>query len=235
MGPDEAEKLNVDYAGLKLETMCGGHVTPPIMLGPLYHYHKASLCLENNNFENNYELNERTVIKTRENSRTGDNVETSELIKDGDVENESDDEPSMIPHSGLQAYGNDGFGIYGLYDFNGEVPVLDECNGHFGAVGEDIEGPVVYHYHYKNFTWDGNETNFEPYWIGCQGPSKGLCKDTIPANLTQTPSASPICGNGCGYQICVQPGTSQQQLIDYLGYWGDPNWLQQFTVNPYMA
>lgn len=29
-GPDEAEGMNVDYSGLHLETMCGGHVTPPI-------------------------------------------------------------------------------------------------------------------------------------------------------------------------------------------------------------
>ena len=42
-GPVEAGGINVDIAGLPLP--CGGHVTPPVGTGPLYHFHKAAYCL----------------------------------------------------------------------------------------------------------------------------------------------------------------------------------------------
>ena len=41
-GPGEAEGYNVDTSRIPL--LCGGHVTPPIGAGPVYHYHKASTC-----------------------------------------------------------------------------------------------------------------------------------------------------------------------------------------------
>ena len=162
-------------------------MTPPTKSsGPLYHYHKAALCIE-------------------------------EHVEFGH-------------HSELQGYANDGFGIYGLYDFNYEKPIVDECNGHFGAVGDDPTGPVVYHYHYQNYTWNSTDPNtvFRPYYIGCQGPSKGLCNQTL-----SRVQSTPVCGSGCGYQICVQPGTSHSELIRYLNYWGNATWLEQFSVNPY--
>eukprot|EP01084_Bolivina_argentea_P173246 300068_1 len=42
-GPEEAEGVNIDLSGIPL--ICGGHVTPPLGMGPQYHYHKASTCL----------------------------------------------------------------------------------------------------------------------------------------------------------------------------------------------
>ena len=136
----------------------------------------------------------------------------------------------------MQGYGNDGFGIYGLYDFDMSEPVLDECNGHFGAVGKNKKGKVIYHYHYQNTTWDpyDSESPFVPYYIGCQGPSKGKCNQTLRyVGNNSSPFASPICGQGCGYDICVQPGTSKIEMKKYLKSWGDSQWLDQFTVNPF--
>ena len=41
-GPAEANGYNVDTSLIPLP--CGGHVTPPVGTGPLYHYHKAADC-----------------------------------------------------------------------------------------------------------------------------------------------------------------------------------------------
>ena len=41
-GPAEANGFNVDTSHIPLP--CGGHVTPPVGPGPLYHYHKAADC-----------------------------------------------------------------------------------------------------------------------------------------------------------------------------------------------
>ena len=41
-GPAEANGYNVDTSLIPLP--CGGHVTPPVGPGPLYHYHKAADC-----------------------------------------------------------------------------------------------------------------------------------------------------------------------------------------------
>ena len=42
-GPAEANGFNVDTSLIPLA--CGGHVTPPVGPGPLYHYHKAADCV----------------------------------------------------------------------------------------------------------------------------------------------------------------------------------------------
>merc|ERR1712187_1107300 len=88
--------VHIDLSGIPL--ICGGHVTPPVGLGPQYHYHKASTCLMDDIADIEYH------------------------IKD-----------SNSSHSDLVAYANDGFGIYGFYDINRSVPVIDEWNGHFGC------------------------------------------------------------------------------------------------------
>lgn len=41
-GPAEANGFNVDTSLIPLN--CGGHVTPPVGPGPVYHYHKAADC-----------------------------------------------------------------------------------------------------------------------------------------------------------------------------------------------
>ena len=43
-GPAEANGFNVDLSLIPLP--CGGHVTPPVGPGPVYHYHKAADCIE---------------------------------------------------------------------------------------------------------------------------------------------------------------------------------------------
>merc|ERR1719506_24826 len=44
-GPAEANGFNVDTSLIPLP--CGGHVTPPVGPGPVYHYHKAPDCIDN--------------------------------------------------------------------------------------------------------------------------------------------------------------------------------------------
>ena len=188
-GPNEAEGANIDQSGIPL--ICGGHVTPPLGLGPLYHFHKASTCL----------MDDMADIKYHERDTSSS-------------------------HSDLVAYANDGFGIYGFYDLNGSHPIVDECNGHFGCLDDECS-VVEYHYHSSNYTWNGGKS-FTPYWIGCLGPSKGVCDQTVSAA-----ASTPTCGDGCGYEICVQPGTNGKTLNAYIDSFGKADWLSQFTVNPY--
>jgi len=194
-GPTEAEGFNVDRAGLNT-LICGGHVTPPVQNGPLYHYHKLSTCLSY----------------------------------------ESDDNS----HAPLIGYANDGFGIYGINDYNHATPIVDECNGHFGYVPCTFEDyitskcsfaqqtKIAYHYHAVNFNYTEDKTTFYAYYIGCQGPSKLKCNQTfINDNL------SIWCSPGCGYEICIQPTTSHIALNAYFAKLGKPRFLEQYTHNSY--
>jgi len=188
-GPEEAEGVNIDMSGIPLH--CGGHVTPPVGIGPQYHYHKASTCL---------------------------------MDDMADIAYHAEDTKSS--HSDLVAFANDGHGIYGFYDLDGAKPVVDECNGHFGCLDDDCSR-IEYHYHTFNYTYNGGQDVFTPYWVGCYGPSKGLC-----SKLNN--GAAPHCGKGCDYEVCVQPGTDKSALDTYLdGYDGGSAWLNKFTVNPY--
>ena len=91
--------------------------------------------------------------------------------------------------------------------------MVDECGGHFGPVDT---GEVVYHYHSRTYV---------PYHMACQGPALGNC--------AATQRGTSYCHPGCGgYEVCVQPGTSEEDLREYLGQW-DPDWLDQYNVNPY--
>jgi hypothetical protein len=194
-GPAEAEGYEVDTSNIPL--LCGGHVTPPVGPGPVYHYHKPSACA--------------TAVA----------------------------QDKIGQHSSLLGYALDGHAFYGALDMDGTSPVLDECNGHFGATHED--GPVTYHYHVQNswtrpdLTFERQEPSFRPPWIGCQGPSLSRCNSTV----TKAPSGEEDlyhvwCGVGCGYDICVQPGTSQKMLAAYLDqFQGGSQWLKQYTVNNY--
>eukprot|EP00116_Pleurobrachia_bachei_P013959 sb/3474221/ len=107
----------------------------------------------------------------------------------------------------------DGFGVYTYQDVGGAAPVVDECGGHFGPIDT---GEVVYHYHSRTYV---------PYHMACQGPALGNC--------AATQRGTSYCHPGCGgYEVCVQPGTNEQDLREYLGQW-DPEWIDQYTVNPY--
>merc|ERR1711910_221663 len=106
----------------------------------------------------------------------------------------------------------DGFGIYAYQDVNGAAPIVDECGGHFGPVDS---GEVVYHYHSRPIV---------PYHLACQGPSLGQC--------ASTQRGTNFCHPGCGAEICVQPGTSEEELRAYLGVWDD-SWLDNYTSNEY--
>lgn len=181
-GPNDAGAINVDVAGFML--MCGGHVTPPVVTGPLagqpmYHYHKAPDCTP--------EFLERSVPV--------------------------DHNGTAKRHALLFGYAIDGFGLYGYEDLGGAMPILDECGGHFGAVDDDKPDVVVYHYH---------ATTFTPYHLACQGPALGKC-DT-------TQHGASFCGEGCGAEVCAQPGTSKAALRRYLSKWNS-TWLDMYTHN----
>jgi len=137
-----------------------------------------------------------------------------------------DDTPSS--HSDIIGYANDGFAIYGLHDHDGAAAVVDECNGHFGCL-DDACTEVAYHYHMNNNTYSG-KGQFTPYYTGCLGPAKGKCNSTVHHRFDK---GANWCGPGCGYEICVQPGTNENTLKSYIGSFGNDKWLDQFTINPY--
>ena len=82
----------------------------------------------------------------------------------------------------------------------------------------------------------------KPYYMGCQGPSKGKCATTVDPEFD---NGANWCGQGCGYDLCVQPGTSHAALVAYLGKYnpvgsgaplgpaGAEAWLKKFSVNPF--
>jgi hypothetical protein len=143
-------------------------------------------------------------------------------------------------HGPLLGYANDGFGIYGFQDIDGTAPVVDECNGHFGPITNEADN-VTYHYHaHESFvmpslTFNKQEPTFQPYFIGCQGPSKGKCNETISkAPKGMSDLKHNWCGIGCGADICVQPGTTNASLATYLKTFGKGlDWLTGKTVNDY--
>jgi len=143
-------------------------------------------------------------------------------------------------HGPLLGYANDGFAIYGFQDIDGTAPVVDECNGHFGPVTNSAD-VATYHYHahessvMPSLTFEHQEPTFQPYFIGCQGPSKGKCNSTISkAPKGMEDLKHNWCGVGCGAELCVQPGTSNASLTTYLGSFNKGmDWLTKHTVNDY--
>lgn len=116
-------------------------------------------------------------------------------------------------HGTLFGYALDGFGLYGYEDVGGAMPVLDECGGHFGPVDDAKLEEVVYHYH---------ATTYSPYHLACQGPALGKCADTQ--------HGADFCGEGCGAEVCVQPGTKEVHLQQYVAKWNS-TWLEKYTTN----
>ena len=132
----------------------------------------------------------------------------------------------------------DGFGIYSYQDVGGAAPVVDECGGHFGPVDT---GAVEYHYHSRQIvpyhlacqessfhlfikTKAGNGRSLCINLFHLQGPSLGRC--------AETQQGTNYCHPGCGSDYCVQPGTSEGELRDYLAQW-DEGWYGRFTVNDF--
>ena len=116
-------------------------------------------------------------------------------------------------HAKLIGWAIDGFGVYAYQDIDGAAPVVDECGGHFGPVDES--GEVEYHYHSRQIV---------PYHLACQGPSLGKC--------AETQKGTNYCHPGCGYDVCVQPGTDPKKLQDYVAQW-DPKWIINHHHNPF--
>ena len=171
-GPAEANGYNVDTSLIPLP--CGGHVTPPVGPGPVYHYHKAADCIDN--------------------------------IEDG------------FNRIGVAA---DGFGIYGY-----ENTPVDECHGQFGPI--DSLGTIAYHYHTAG-VYNIPGSPHKPYYMGCLGPSKGKCSSTVNKNYD---GGANWCGEGCGTDLCVAPGTNKKALVAYLDKFANgTEWLSQFTIN----
>ena len=117
-------------------------------------------------------------------------------------------------HAQIMGWALDGFGIYAYQEKGGGIPIVDECGGHFGPVDT---GEVVYHYHSRVIV---------PYTLACQGPALGKCDDTQ--------RGTNYCHTGCGAQVCVQPGTNETALNEYLNNW-DSTWLSKYTVNDFTS
>lgn len=115
-------------------------------------------------------------------------------------------------HAKVIGWAMDGFKIFAYQDVGGAAPIVDECGGHFGPTDT---GEIEYHYHSRPIV---------PYHLACQGPSLSNC--------AATQRGTNFCHPGCGYDVCVQPGTSETELRSYLGQW-DPTWLDKYTVNDY--
>merc|ERR1711907_203819 len=72
---------------------------------------------------------------------------------------------------------------------------------------------VVYHYH---------ATTYSPYHLACQGPALGKCHTTQ--------HGADFCGEGCGAEVCAQPGTKKASLQKYLSKWNS-TWLEKYSTN----
>lgn len=185
-GPNDAGDVSIDEAGFQLA--CGGHVTPP--LG-----------------------NEDTTGEVPSGPPKYHFHKSPECLTpftDASKGLAAGGEP--YEHAKLMGWAIDGFGIYAYQEEGGEIPVVDECGGHFGPTDT---GEVVYHYHSRVIV---------PYHLACQGPSLGKC------NTTQ--SGTNYCHPGCGHEVCVQPGTSEKELREYLSQWNE-TWLDMYDVNPF--
>ena len=89
---------------------------------------------------------------------------------------------------------------------------------------------VEYHYH-VSAEYNTEGTRHKPYYMGCQGPSKGLCNTTI---SDEYDFGANWCGAGCGYDICVQPDTDPEALYQYLDHFpGGREWLDDFSINDF--
>jgi hypothetical protein len=138
-------------------------------------------------------------------------------------------------HAPLVGYALGGFGIYGFNDYNGEKPVVDECNGHFGRTPD---AGFTYHYHVQNVFNEGTtgpseHPGLEPgndfkasYYLGCYGPAKGKCDDIQGRDNYCNKEA-------CGADLCVQPGSSKDEFDAYVQSFADPQWHEGLSVNDF--
>ena len=111
------------------------------------------------------------------------------------------------------------------------TPVLDECRGHFGPVSDDSPGEVVYHYHAQDVVNQvSGGDGFHAYYLGCQGPARGRCRSQV--NWTAYDMGHVYCDDGCGAEVCVQPGTRPDALDAYVGEFNE-TWLEHYTINAY--
>ena len=98
-------------------------------------------------------------------------------------------------------------------------------------MSDDDIGTVAYHYHAQNAINEvAGGDGFRPYYLGCQGPAKGLCEKNV--NWTAHDMGHVYCAEGCGAEICVQPGTRADALGAYVDQF-NATWLESFTVNKF--
>ena len=153
-GPSEAEGYNVDVTGLGLEQTCGGHITPPYSAPGVFFAarrdpptREPTDSLETQHPPFLFCPREPPTRKpARSLTRARDTCAGAVMYHYHKAANCCHIETPGF-HAPLIGYINDGFGIYGYSDIGGQMPVLDECRGHFGPISEDEPGRVVYHYH----------------------------------------------------------------------------------------
>jgi hypothetical protein len=122
------------------------------------------------------------------------------------------DVSNRTSHSPLVGVLLDGRGLYGRWEANATLPILDACNGHYGSVpATTIHGVTypaatnVYHYHI---------TKTAPFVAACFGPV---------ANLTVAAALYPGCATPQSAATCTSLGWSSDYRLmcppvrDHLG------------------
>ena len=67
--------------------------------------------------------------------------------------------------------------------------------------------------------------------MGCLGPSRGMCNNTLNEEFD---FGANWCGTGCGYDVCVQPGTDSEAFLMYLDKFpGGRAWLDGLSINDF--
>ena len=89
---------------------------------------------------------------------------------------------------------------------------------------------VTYHYHASG-AQNMAGVPHKPYYLGCLGPSKGQCNSTVNDMFD---FGANWCGSGCGFDVCVQPGTNPEAFYDYLDQFPvGSSWLEGLSVNDF--
>ena len=101
---------------------------------------------------------------------------------------------------------------------------------------------MTYHYHASSeYNMEGS--HHKPYYVGCLGPSRGKCNELY-GNKTSMAAPPPPpgppqdeknwCGPGCGFDVCVQPGTALDAFYEYFERFpAGPAWLEGLTINDF--
>merc|ERR1719445_1036490 len=201
-GPEEAEGVNIDLSTIPLH--CGGHVTPPVGIGPQYHYHKASTC----------DMDDMVDIAYH---RRDLDSSHSDLVA---YANDGHGIYGFTDLKGAKPVLDQCSGHFGCLD--------DDCKTieyHYHGHNHTYTGASTSTFEPYWFGCFGPSKGTCPTG---SSPGPGSSEGT------HLVGDAPHCGKGCGYEVCVQKGTDKKALDAYLDeFQGGSAWLDKFTVSPF--